>query len=217
MTAFAARELRAVHPWRLVRSAPATATYLLVLTATTIWLTTSTKREANQLLFEVSTNLHQLARVPFRTLLGSAFWLGGWGQLVVWAALFVAVVMPVERRLGWRRTVSAFAAGHLGASLLVAAGLWVALRIDVIDRNVTRAHDVGASYGFLAVAALATYLFPQRLRVPYAVALGALLVTFAAVDHSFTDFGHLIAASIGFACYPLVRPSASGRTPSRPA
>ena len=98
-----------------------------------------------------------------------------------------------------------FAIGHVGATLLVAAGLFVALRLDAVSPVVERARDVGASYGFLAVAALATYLLPRRLRLPYAAVLGGSVVLFVATSGTFTDFGHLTAVAIGLACYPLAR------------
>ena len=188
-----------------IRSARATFCYLLVLAATTGVLSVSSTRTDDRLLFELSTNLHQLARVPVRVLVASAFWIGGWSQFALTACLFAAVVVPVERRLGWRRTTLAFAAGHVGATLLVAASLWIALHLDAINATVADARDVGASYGFFAVAGLATYLLGPRQRIPYFAALAGYVVFAAAVWRSFTDFGHLTAFSIGLACYPLSR------------
>jgi hypothetical protein len=202
---------------RLVRSAPATTAYIAILSATTAVLSTLDRSAAHRLLLEVSTNLHQLAHVPVRVLVGSAFWLGGWWQLALWAGLFAAVILPVERRLGWRRTTLAFAAGHVGATLLVAAGLVVGLRLDVVDPRVVRAEDVGASYGFFAVAALGTYLLGPRARLPYLGLLGGYALLQAARSATFTDVGHLLAVAIGLACYPLARPSraASARRRAR--
>ena len=194
---------------RLVRSAPATSVYLLSLIGTSTVVTLMGRRFDEHLLFSFSTNLHQLARVPFRVLVASAFWLGDLSQLWIWALLLFAVLAPVERRLGSRRTVLAFAIGHVGATLVVAAGLLVALHFDAVDPLVERATDVGASYGFLAVAALATYLLPRAVRIPYAGLLCGAAGYVAATSGTFTDFGHLTSVTIGLACYPLARPPAA--------
>ena len=106
-----------------------------------------------------------------------------------------------------------FAAGHIGATLLTAAGLWVALRIDLVEQSVANARDVGPSYGFFAVAALMTAFVDRRLRRPYAVGLVVLVVALLAVSQSFTDVGHLLATGIGFACLPV---AARARTAMRP-
>jgi hypothetical protein len=197
----------------LVRSAPLTAAYLLVLTATTAALSSASADRDDRLLFALSTNLHQLARVPVRVLVGSAFWAGGWLELAVWAVLFAAVLAPVEWRLGWRRLALVFSAGHVGASLLVASGLWIALRAGVADPSVVLARDVGVSYGFFAVAGFAGYLLSSRLRFVYLTLLIGRLIAAAALSHTFTDFGHLTAVAIGLACYALARPV---RTQVRP-
>jgi len=201
----------------LVRSSPFTTVYLLAVGATSTLLSLANDRFDDRLLLALSTNLHQLARAPVRVLVGSAFWLGDLSQLWLWAILLVAVLAPVERRVGSRRTAAAFVLGHVGATLVVAAGLLVLVRLGEVSPVVEDARDVGASYGVVAVAALATYLLPSRLRLPYAGLLAGTLVLLAATSGTFTDFGHLAAAAIGLACYPLVRPCASARTPGLPA
>jgi membrane associated rhomboid family serine protease len=188
-----------------MRAAPATVVYVLVLAATTLVLSLSSERTSDRILASLSTNLHELAHRPVRAILGSPFWVGGWADFAVCAAVLLAVAAPVERRLGWRRTTAVFAAGHVGATLLVAGGLWILLRLDVLDPAVERARDVGASYGMLAVCGVATYLLAPRRRLPYVAALGGFVALAAAVSHTFTDFGHLSAVAIGFACYPVAR------------
>ena len=49
----------------------------------------------------------------------------------------------------WRsgRLVVAFAVGHVGATLLVAVGLTAAVELGWLPLSVTRATDVGMSYG----------------------------------------------------------------------
>jgi hypothetical protein len=190
---------------------PVTCAYLLVLTATTAVLSISSERTDDQLLFGASTNLHQLARIPIRVLIASAFWTVGWRELALWAALFLAILAPVERHLGWRRMTLTFAAGHVGGTLIVAAGLWVGVKLGTVGRADAVALDVGASYGFFAVAALAAYLLALRYRLTYVAVMVGYVAARAALFHTFTDFGHLTAVAIGLACYPLVRDKESLR------
>jgi hypothetical protein len=50
-----------------------------------------------------------------------------------------------------------------------------------------------------------TYLLARALRAPYAVALLVYLATIAVLSGSFGDYGHLVAAALGLASYPVVR------------
>jgi hypothetical protein len=56
----------------------------------------------------------------------------------------VPVVAPVERRLGGRRVFGSFAAAHVGATLLVAGGIWVGVRSGRIS-SIELVRDVGVS------------------------------------------------------------------------
>jgi hypothetical protein len=190
------------RPWEkrgrsYIRSAPLTYIYLAILLVTTWVLQNSSPWIAHRLLLEQSTNLHHLGKDPVRVLIGSAFWLSGSGQIFLWLVLFSLVLAPVERWLGSARTAFVFAVGHVGATLLVAAGLWIAVHADIVERQVTHAEDVGVSYGFFAVAAVLTLRLPQRRRLPYALVLTGYLSLAAAIDSTFTDFGHLTALGLG--------------------
>ena len=188
-----------------VRSAPATYAYLAVLFLTCWILVGLSDRLADRLLLAQSTNLDHLGHDPVRVLIGSAFWAPGEYDLVLSAFLFTLVLAPVERRIGTKRTIGLFAIGHVGATLLTGAGLWIALRLDAAERSVVNARDVGTSYGFFAVAAAMTYLLAARLRLPYTAALVGYLATTAVLAGGFGDYGHLAAMALGFASYPLVR------------
>jgi hypothetical protein len=193
-----------------VRSAPATYGYLAILLATGWILDSVSDPLADRLLLAQSTNLHHLGHDPVRVLLSSAFWAPGKYDLAISAVLFTLVLAPVERRIGSLRTVGLFSFGHIGATLITAAGLWVALRFDAVERSVVNARDVGTSYGFFAVAAAMTYLLARGLRAPYAAGLAGYVATTAALSHGFGDYGHLAALALGFASFPVVR-HASGR------
>jgi hypothetical protein len=197
------------RPWerlivRYIRSAPFTYVLLFVLAITTWVDQTARPSIARSLLLEQSTNLHQLSRDPIRVLVASAFWLSSSAEILVWIVLFSLVLAPVERRIGSARTAFVFALGHIGATLLTAAGLWLAIRYEVVGTYVTHAIDVGVSYGFFAVAAVLAFRLSGRLRVLYlAIPIGYLTIT-VAVLRDFTDFGHLAAFAIGLALAPLV-------------
>jgi hypothetical protein len=194
-----------------VRSSPVTYAYLAILFATSSTLVGVGGRHADRLLIEQSTNLENLGHDPVRVLISSAFWVPGRRDLIIAAVLFTFVLAPVERRIGSWRTFGVFAIGHLGATLLTAAGLWIALQLDAVESSVAHARDVGTSYGFFAVAAAMTYLLVGAIRVPYAVALVGYLSVAAVSSKGFGDYGHLAAMALGFAAYPLVAPSARSR------
>jgi hypothetical protein len=188
-----------------LRSAPVACIYLLALLVTTSVQQTASAHAVARLLSERSTNLYHLGRDPVRVLVASAFWLSGSWQFVLWAVVLMLVVAPVERRLGGRRTIAVLAAGHVGATLLTAAGLWLALRADTAARSVVNAQDVGPSYAVFAVASCLVFFLDSRLRKAYLAALVGYGVLMVVVSTTFTDFGHLLAIGIGLACYPLVR------------
>ena len=188
-----------------IRSAPGTYAYLFVLVITTWVLQTSSSRVADQLLLERSTNLHQLSRDPVRVLFASAFWVSSGLELLGWIALFSFVVAPVERWLGTARTAAIFFLGHVGATLLTAVGLWFAIRADLVESSIANARDVGASYGFFAVAAILVYRLRGASRAVYATALVLYVAVDLALSNSFTHAGHLAAVAIGLACLPIRR------------
>jgi hypothetical protein len=194
-----------------VRRAPATYTYLFVLLVTTWVLATSSSTVARELLLERSTNLHQLAQDPVRVLIASAFFVTSAPEWLLWVVLFTLVAAPLEHRLGPGRAISIFAVGHVGATLVTAAGLWLALKGDLVETSVVRAVDVGASYGFVALAGVLTYLLPRRLRWAYLGALLAGVLVAVSVGPSFTDFGHVLSLLLGLACRPLVAPALAPR------
>src|SRR5579862_1960371 len=197
-----------------VRTAPATYAYAFVLLITSWVLQTSSTKIADRLLLERSTNLNHLAHNPVRVLIASAFWLDSGTQFFAWLLLLTLVMAPFERRVGSGLTMGVFTIGHVFATLLTAAGLWVALQVDAVEHSVVNARDVGASYGFLAVAACFGYLVDRRLRKLYLGGLVLIVSVLAAVSTGFTAFGHLISVALGLACYPLVRRQAVRLAPA---
>jgi hypothetical protein len=196
-----------------VRRSPATFLYLAILTVTTWVLIGSSSGIANALLADQSTNLHHLTHDPVHVLIRSAFWLDDYRELMLWIVLFVVVLAPAERWLGTGRWFVTFVLGHVGATVLTAAGIWITIRTGATSQRLENVVDVGVSYGFCAVAALFTF----RLRRPWRGIWAGGLLMYAVIgiglDASFTSVGHATALAIGFALYPFSRaPAVKART-----
>ena len=187
-----------------VTAAPATFIYLAILAVTTWVLAGTDSTIARALLRDQSTNLHHLTQDPVRVLVRSAFWLNSYA-LLFWAVLFLLVLAPAEHWLGTARWVVVFVSGHVGATLLTAAGIWLAVRSGLASHRLEDVVDVGVSYGFAAVAAVFTF----RLARPWRFLWAGGLITAAALglllDGDYTSYGHAAAVLIGFALYPITR------------
>ena len=79
-----------------------------------------------------STNLHNLEQGRIGTLIGSAF-VNEAGPIYLWLPGLVALLALGELLWESRRLVVAFAVGHIGATLIVAAGLAAAIAAGVLS------------------------------------------------------------------------------------
>jgi hypothetical protein len=194
----------AAGAWTWARRSPLTATYLLVLVVVAVLLALLPDRVAEKVVFHASTNLKGLRDTPLFVLVTSAFVL--WGGLAGLLLLpVVAVVMSaVERWLGKLATVLVFALGHVGATLGLAVILASGISHRAIDPEVATVHDVGVSYGLLAMAGILTARVPLRWRGWYAGAIGVPPLGAFALSRDPTDLGHVLAALIGLALAVLL-------------
>lgn len=158
----------------LIRSAPATFALIAIIAVTSYLLSQASPAEARHMLLARSTNLHQLTSLNLDVLMRSAFWLEDASELLPWAALFLFVLAPAERWLGTWRWLVVFVAGHIGATAAIGAAIWIAITAGLVSRHLAYSIDVGVSYGFFAVAAIAIYHIPARWRGLF-LALLALL------------------------------------------
>ncbi|HEX7406010.1 MAG TPA: rhomboid-like protein [Candidatus Nanopelagicaceae bacterium] len=184
-----------------MRSAPGTFTYLFVLVITTWVLQTSSSKIANELLLARSTNLHHLFGDPMRVLFGSAFWVSSGEELLFTILIFSLIVAQVERWLGTARTVVIFFLGHVGATVIVALWLWASLNFTYVKSPITNAQDVGASYGFAALAAILAFRISLPRRWLYITVVLAIAGIDLTLEPSFTNWGHAIAVALGFISY----------------
>ena len=173
-----------------------TVAYAVSVTCVTIALYALGPAVQDRVIRHVSTNLHNLSHGRFGTLLGSAFVVDA-GPIYVWLPGLVCLLAVAELTFRSGLLAATFAVGHVGATLLVAAGLTAAVEFGWLPLSVSRATDVGMSYGAAAVLGSLTAAIPGRWRpawIGWFVAVGIAIVV---VGHDFTDVGHVVALALG--------------------
>lgn len=209
---WASQHVRAAWNWlkAWAKLAPFTTVLSLLVAAHAWMLIGLPERLRKAVLLTHSTTLAHLKQEPLTVLFGSAMWTDV-NELLFMAVTAFIYLAPLERWIGTWRTVLAFLAGHIGATVLIA--LWIEATVVLTpeqDRVYSRTIDVGVSYGAYACAALLVY----RLRWPYRFSVWSLLLAYLLYQASLKDFdaavdytplGHLVAFGIGLACYPLTR------------
>jgi hypothetical protein len=173
-----------------------TLAYAVVLTGVSAALVDLGPRVRAHVIAQASTNLHNLAHGHVGTLLGSAF-IADTGPMYFWLPCLVCLLALAE--LIWRsgRLAIVFATGHVGATLLVAAGLTAALEFHWLPLAVSRASDVGVSYGAVAVLGALTSAIPRRLRPAWIGFWVPVGLAGAVLGEDFTDVGHAVALILG--------------------
>ena len=144
-----------------------------------------------------STSLANLASHPLWAIGLSVFVLAnGWGEWATWVALSVVWVL-IEAGVGWRRALVVFLAGHVLATVGVAMAEAVAVLGVHGTAALTHVHDdVGASYGFLALAGLGLVTAGRRDR-RWWLATPALALAAVVQVGPWTVGGHLLAIGVG--------------------
>jgi hypothetical protein len=173
-----------------------TVGYVAVLLAISCALLALGPHAHDVLVQRASTNLHNLARGHVGTLLGSALVVDA-GPLYFWLPFLTCLLALAELHLRTIRLVVAFLVGHIGATLLVAAALAAAVEFGWMPVSITRASDVGMSYGALAVLGAMTAVIPQRWRAAWVGWWVAAGLASAIIGGDFTDAGHTIAVVLG--------------------
>lgn len=173
-----------------------TAAYAVILTGVTTVLVALGPRVQNRVISHASTNLHNLSHGRLGTLFVSAFVIDA-GPIYVWLPGLVCLLALAE--LLWRsgRLVVAFAVGHIGATLLVAVGLTAAVELGWLSTDVSRATDVGMSYGASAVLGALAAAMPWRWRPAWTGWWIAVAAAVSTLSRDFTDVGHAVALLLG--------------------
>ncbi|MGC2653441.1 MAG: rhomboid-like protein, partial [Mycobacterium sp.] len=167
-----------------------------VLAAVSTALVILGPRVREDVIRHMSTNVHNLSHGRLGTLLGSAF-VNDAGPVYVWLPWLVCLLALAELLWHGGRVAMVFFIGHIGATLLVAAGLVAAIKMRWLPISITHASDVGMSYGAMAVLGALTAAIPARWRpawIGWWLAIGAAAV---AVGDDFTDAGHTVALVLG--------------------
>ena len=175
-----------------------TASYAAIVGVVATGFGTLAPQTQDRIVRHASTNLHNLDHGRVGTLLISAFVVDA-GPLLVWLPGLIALLALVELLWGSSRLVVAFLVGHVGATLLVAAGLAAAVTLTWLPHSVSRAIDVGMSYGAIGALGALTPTIPRRWRPAWVGWWVALSVAVVAVDQDFTDVGHAVALLLGMA------------------
>lgn len=192
----------AVVRW-YVASAPATFSYLAILTVTTWVLLGMPQMPLRAFLTAQSTNLAHLTTDPVRVLVRSAFFVTR-TELVVWVLAFTALVAPVERWLGSARAIGVFALGHVGATAVTALDIYLHIRFLHAPASLWTVTDTGASYGFFALVAVLVHRVRGLSRILLVAGLGVVVVDGAIEGTGYTARGHAIAVVIGVLVGALV-------------
>ncbi len=177
-----------------VRVTVAYATALLVIATTLLALG---PRVQADVIAALSTNLHNLSRGHLGTLLGSAF-VTAEGQTYVLLPGLVCLLALAELFWRSRRLIQAFALGHVGATVVVAAGLAAAIKVGWLPMSAAGVSDVGLSYGAVAVLGTLTAAIPLDWRPAWIVGwLTVAAVVVGATAADFTAVGHTVALVLG--------------------
>ncbi|MBS4729659.1 hypothetical protein MSM1_15330 [Mycobacterium sp. SM1] len=173
-----------------------TAGYVAALVSVSTTLVILGPRVRAQAVQQASTNLHNLAHGNLESLLGSAL-IADTGSIYAWLPGLICLLALAE--LLWRsgRLLIAFVVGHIGTTLVVAAGLAAAVELGWLPFSITRASDVGMSYGALAVLGALTTAIPARWRPAWIGWWVPVGLAGAVVGADFTGAGHAIALVLG--------------------
>jgi len=173
-----------------------TVIYAALLTVVTVALLVLGPDVQAVVIHHASTNLHNLSRGRLTTLLASAFVVDA-GPIYVWLPGLVCLLALLELMYHSVRLIVAFAVGHIGATVLVAAGLTVAVEAGVLSKSVARADDVGMSYGAAGVLGALTGAIPRRHRAAWVGWWIGVAAAGVLVERDFTAAGHAIALVLG--------------------
>ena len=173
-----------------------TVGYLAILAAVSTAILTLGPHAHELVVQRASTNLHNLARGHLGTLLDSAFVVEA-GPLYFWLPCLACLLAVAELHLHTIRLIVAFLVGHVGSTLLVAAALATAVEMGWLPLSITRASDVGMSYGALAVLGALSAAIPSRWRPAWVGWWVSAAVATGVIGADFTDAGHTVAVILG--------------------
>ncbi|MHC5902527.1 rhomboid-like protein [Streptomyces sp. S6] len=194
--------------WRLLPTptgTPFTFWYAVLLVVTSYVADTADPSWVDGVLQASSTDVTHLVHAPALVLVASALWVaGGLGSPFV--AVFLLVLTALERRLGGARTAAVFLTGHVVATLSTELPVGLAVLVGHLPETSLHRYDYGISFGVAAsVGALCGVLRPW-VRWPVLAGFGGLLLQdLANMTDPVSNWGHVIALSVGVGLWRWVR------------
>lgn len=209
-----------VRPWLLLPTpagTPFTFGYAALLAVTSLIAAQAPPSLVYALYQGSSTDVAHLVRSPAVVLLTSALWIAG-GLVSPYALAFVLVLTALERRIGGARAACVFLAGHVLATLATEVPVGLAVLAGQLPGTSLHRLDYGISFGVAASTGALAGLLRPWLRWPLlAGTAGLLLNDLLAYTDPMTNWGHLIALTIGVSTWPVIRRWAAVETPEAPS
>ncbi|MFI1198601.1 rhomboid-like protein [Streptomyces sp. NPDC020883] len=184
-----------LRPWTMVRGLPATTVYVTLLVATAAWLALQPFREQARFIRHNSSNVHHLEVGKWWTLLTSGLVVDGVPVLLGIGAVAAALGLA-EWRWGSARGMGVFLFGHVAATLVTEGVMWL-MRLAHLPGALSRARDVGISYGLVATIACLLTLGSRHSRRYGLPILAVFLAAAWAINQELADAGHLVALALG--------------------
>ena len=187
------------------RRAPFTFGYAAVLLVTSLFAQFADPSLVNALYQGSSTDVVHLMRSPVVALLASALWIAG-GMMSYYTLVFLVVLTALERRIGGARTAVVFLLGHVLATLGTEVPVGLAVLAGHLPDSSLHRLDYGISFGVAASLGALTGLLRPWLRWTVLIVFVALLLQdLAEFTDPLSNWGHLLALTVGVATWPLVR------------
>nr|WP_241779857.1 rhomboid-like protein [Streptomyces natalensis] len=166
-----------------------------LLLATAGWMASQSVREQARFIRHNSSNVHHLEVGKWWTLFTSGLMVDGVPILLGIGAV-AAVLGMAEWRWGTLRGFGIFLFGHVVATLLTEGAMWL-MKLAHLPGALSRARDVGISYGLVATASCLLALSGRRVRHYGVPALAGLLTVAWIINQELADAGHLVALGLG--------------------
>ncbi|MFF3907390.1 rhomboid-like protein [Streptomyces sp. NPDC001848] len=187
------------------KRAPFTFGYAAVLLVTSLFAQYADPTLVNALCQESSTDVAHLMRSPVVVLLTSALWIAG-GMLSYYTLVFLVVLTALERRIGGARTAVVFLLGHVLATLGTEVPVGLAVLAGHLPDSSLHRLDYGISFGVAGSLGALTGLLRPWLRWTVLIAFAAVLLQdLVEFTDPLSNWGHLLALTIGVGTWPLVR------------
>ncbi|MFG2502341.1 rhomboid-like protein [Streptomyces sp. NPDC048441] len=194
--------------WRLLPTpagTPFTFGYAAVLAVTSLLTQYADPSLIATLHQHSSTDVAHLTQEPVLVLVASALWIAG-GIASPYAIGFLLVLTALERRIGALRTAGVFLLGHVVATLATEVPVGFSVLAGHLPDSSLHRLDYGISFGVAASVGALAGLFRPWLRCLVIAGFGGMLIDdLIAFTDPMTNWGHLLALSIGVATWPLVR------------